>query len=185
MQFTLYYRGELKSKAKPDAKHTLRRYFHCQMKQVWQQMPLKDFDWLLQPAQASQNLSILQQTKSFTFAPLVSDKVFLVAELDIQLLWPQDRGKIITSGGDIDNRLKTLLDALKVPSEDTALPQEATPGEDENPFFCLLQDDSLITRLSVEADRLLEPVSSPSEVVLFIRVTTKQLKVTFETVGLA
>lgn len=77
------------------------------------------------------------------------------------------------------------MDALKVPSELTELPRGETPEEDENPFFCLLQDDSLITRLSVEADRLLEPVSSPSEVALFIRVITKQLRVTIDTIGLA
>ena len=28
MRFTLYYRGELKANARPDAKHSLRRHFH-------------------------------------------------------------------------------------------------------------------------------------------------------------
>jgi hypothetical protein len=43
------------------------------------------------------------------------------------LLWPQPAGAIISQGGDIDNRLKTLFDSLKVPTERTALPPEATP----------------------------------------------------------
>jgi hypothetical protein len=35
------------------------------------------------------------------------------------------------------------------------------PAEDEDPFFCLLEDDSLITKVSIETDMLLEPVSQP------------------------
>ena len=39
---------------------------------------------------------------------------------------------------DIDNRLKTLFDALKVPSSRELL-SDAEPVDDETPFFCLLQ----------------------------------------------
>lgn len=110
----------------------------------------------------------------FNFAPLVAESVGLTAELDILLLWPASPGKIITSGGDIDNRIKTLLDALKLPSEPTALPPNTMPQPGEEPFFCLLEDDSLITRINVETDRLLEPVRTSSEVDLTIRVRTRQ-----------
>ena len=57
--------------------------------------------------------------------------------------------------GDIDNRVKTLLDALKMPSTGE-IPPGASPGQDEDPLFCLLEDDSLVTRLSVEMDQLLD-----------------------------
>jgi hypothetical protein len=33
------------------------------------------------------------------------------------------------------------------------------PQEGEDPFFCLLEDDKLITHVSVETDVLLEPTS--------------------------
>ena len=33
-----------------------------------------------------------------------------------------------------------------------------TPNADENPFFCLVEDDSLISSISVETDTLLEPI---------------------------
>lgn len=59
------------------------------------------------------------------------------------------------------------------------------PKPDEDPFFCLLEDDSLITRLAVETDRLLEPVSSDSEVVATIRVATRLLERHRLTAGLA
>jgi hypothetical protein len=56
--------------------------------------------------------------------------------------------------GDLDNRIKTLLDALKIPN-DKELPSGAKPSGTENPFFCLLEDDSLITHIRIITDRLL------------------------------
>jgi hypothetical protein len=50
-----------------------------------------------------------------------------------------------------------------------------TPGEGENPFFCLLEDDNLITKVSVTTDRLLEPLEPGNRyfVNLLITVRTK------------
>jgi hypothetical protein len=39
----------------------------------------------------------------------------LYAEVSLLLFRQQPRGTLITDGGDIDNRLKTLLDARRVP----------------------------------------------------------------------
>lgn len=174
MEFTLHYRGDLKSNARPADKHRLREHFHTQLKQLWATAPLRSFTRLLEAGVG--DLSLIRRFHGYDFAPLVAECVSLVAELEIFLLWPSAPGAIITSGGDIDNRLKTLLDALKVPSEPTALPGNVSPTVDQQPFFCLFEDDSLITRISVETDRLLEPVISPAEVILTIRVRTKQLR---------
>ena len=181
MQFTLFYRGPLKSNGRPKDKHELRRHFHRQLQLLWGTFPLNEYaDWL-QPKTPENELSVLQTFGAFTFAPLVSTSSSTVAELNISLLWPQAPGSIITSGGDIDNRLKTLFDALKIPSEPTALPPKTTPQADETPFFCLLEDDSLITRVTVETDRLLEQSVASSEVVLTIRVVTRNLKSGWDT----
>ncbi|MGH8556765.1 MAG: hypothetical protein ACRESZ_04750 [Methylococcales bacterium] len=175
MQFTLTYRGPLKSNARPDAKHELRRHFHSQLKLLWATYPLRDYgDWV-QPMTEKNQFSVLQFKHGFTFAPLVCQTLHAVAELNIKLLWSYAPGSIITSGGDIDNRFKTLFDALKLPSEPTALPKGVVPEQDENPFYCLLEDDSLIARVTVDADRLLEKTNGSSEVALFIRVTTRNL----------
>jgi hypothetical protein len=127
---------------------------------------------------------VLRSIGGFTFAPLVSAKIHFVAEIEILMLRPEAPGAIITQGGDIDNRIKTLLDSLKVP-EPNALPPGATPLPDQSPFFCLLEDDNLVTKLSVNTDRLLEPVQNASEVVLLIHVNTKALSVLAGTIGLA
>jgi hypothetical protein len=100
------------------------------------------------------------------------------------MLRPEPPGSILTQAGDIDNRLKTLFDALKVPAEPDALPSNDNPKEDEKPFFCLLEDDNLITKISVETDRLLEQCSGPSEAVLLIHVTTKATRQSWANMGL-
>ena len=134
----------------------------------------------LQPQTPQNEISVLRPKHGFTFAPLVCADMRAVVELDIQLLWPQAPGSIITSGGDIDNRLKTLFDALKLPSEPTALPAGAVPQASETPFFVLLEDDSLIARVNVDVDRLLDSPGGSSEVALFMRVKTRNLGDTYD-----
>jgi hypothetical protein len=185
MEFTLYYRGPLKANRGAKDKHALRRHFHTQLKKLWQQYPLKAFEQMVGPKRVGQNLWLIRPVHDFRFAPLVAAENHLVAELDILLLRPEPPGSIVTQGGDIDNRIKTLLDALKVPSEPNAVPKDALPSDDEEPLFCLLEDDALIVHLAVRTDRLLEPVVDSSEVVLLIHVTTKQLRVLMGTIGMA
>jgi hypothetical protein len=78
-------------------------------------------------------------------------------------------GKIY-QGGDLDNRLKTLFDALAIPNVDQII-----RGDDfESPIYCLLEDDSLIASLSVETHRLLsQPNASDHEVRLLIEVDVR------------
>jgi hypothetical protein len=64
------------------------------------------------------------------------------------------------------------------------LPKGALPAQDEDPFFCLLEDDALVVHLAVRTDRFLEPVTDANEVVLLVRVTTKQLRVLVATIGM-
>lgn len=89
----------------------------------------------------------------FRFAPLIGPHYGLACSLDILFLRRGAPGGTI-QGTDIDNRLKTLLDALKVPKYPEEL-GDATPQREEDPFFCLLSDDSVITQISITTDRLL------------------------------
>src|ERR1700687_822862 len=76
--------------------------------------------------------------------------------LDILFLRRDGPGSLVRSGGDIDNRLKVLFDALRMPQT----PDEVcgdTLGPDEDPFFCLLEDDKLISKAQVDTNWLLTP----------------------------
>ncbi len=142
MEFTLKFSGDLKANAGKEDKHLIRKEFHVQMKELWNHQPLRDHQDLKR--------ELIKNIGNFNFLPLVSEKLAFTAEIDIIMLRPGTPGKIITEGGDIDNRLKTLFDALRVPDNITALPKINSPDEDEDPFCCLLEDDNLITRVSVK-----------------------------------
>jgi len=184
MRFTLFYRGPLKSNRGPADKQAIRRQFHSQLKCLWAQPPLADFSEWLSPEPEPHKISLIEKVGAFQFLPLVSDKIHMVAELDITMLRPGPPGALVSHAGDLDNRVKTLLDALRVPRESNAIPENDCPGEGEVPFFCLLDDDRLVTHLSVATDRLLESTVEPSEVVMLIHVTMRATRQTIKTIGL-
>jgi hypothetical protein len=86
--------------------------------------------------------------------------------LKILFLRKEDAGRVY-QGGDLDNRLKTLFDALSVPQIDQVVEDNSIA----DPILCLLEDDGLITSVSVETHRLLSnPNASINEVKLIIEV---------------
>jgi hypothetical protein len=86
--------------------------------------------------------------------------------------------------GDLDNRLKVLFDALRMPDMENELPEGAQPTDDQYPLFCLLQDDKLITAVRMESERLLDVPPGSPEVKLAIRVTVKTQRLTQRTLGI-
>jgi hypothetical protein len=79
----------------------------------------------------------------------------------------------ILSQGDIDGQLKTIMDALRIPdgAQETA---NARPEAGETPFFCLLEDDRLVSEVHVTTDELLslpgKPDVDPNDAYVVIRV---------------
>lgn len=178
MKLVLHYRGELFANGAPAHKHRLRQHFHRQLATLWQQKPLLEHHphWLV-PATAGR-VSLLRPIPPFVFVPLISAALNAVAEVSLLLLRPEPPGALVTQGGDIDNRLKTLLDSLTMPRSIQALPENSCPGPDEQPhFFCLFEDDNLITDLSVRTEQLLEPGLSNNVVDLTIQIRTSVTRV--------
>ena len=58
------------------------------------------------------------------------------------------------SRSDIDNRMKTLIDGLRCPQNEHEI-GENTP-RDVGPIYTLLDDDHLITRVSINTSHLLD-----------------------------
>lgn len=122
----MHYRGPLKAASqkykRKDHKHDLRKHFHKQLKTLWDLPQLEDSRGFLKlgpPAEGE--IALLQPLGQFEFAPLVAKQLHLVASVEVVMLRPEPEGRIFVRGGDIDNRLKTLLDALKVPNEEALL----------------------------------------------------------------
>jgi hypothetical protein len=89
----------------------------------------------------------------FQLVPLVTPDMALRCSLDILLLRPE-QDRFIFKMGDVDGQVKTLFDALRIPEN---LDQTAGmgPQQDETPFFCLLENDRLISEVHVTCDQLL------------------------------
>jgi hypothetical protein len=179
MKLVLHYRGELFANGSPTHKHDLRRHFHRQLKTLWGQRPLvDDAKSLLQTGKQAGDYCLLRPFPPFVFVPLISAEMYVVCDISVVLMRPEPPGSLITSGGDMDNRLKTLFDAMTMPRHANAMPKTG-PQADETPhFFCLLEDDNLIVRLDVRTEQLLEPQVGKNEVDLAISVRTHVTRVT-------
>jgi hypothetical protein len=193
MEFTLVYQGPSKANGSIEDKQDIRREFHKQLAELWKQEPLSSLekensgsirDAMLPNTVLNHPILFMQRVHDFQFIPLVSLKLNLVAELDIIFLRPEPPGCIVTQGGDIDNRLKTLFDAFRIPKESKEIPKDDVPKPNENPFYCLLEDDNLITKIAMRTDRLLKPCNEPSFVELLIAVRTKIARMSWDNIDL-
>jgi hypothetical protein len=177
MPFRLIYRGFLPAEGSGDSrrklKHSIRKQFHPQLKELWERNPYLKRRKALHSHRGATALDELADNYArcgFRFAPLISKRNGLGCSLDIVFLRRDEPGDIMR-GGDLDNRLKTLNDGFKVPTECSQV-EGFAPDADENPFFCLMEDDSLITEVKITTDRLLTPVEQhENEVLLIVQAT--------------
>jgi hypothetical protein len=189
MRFRLVYEGPLRPTGRDPVngqsdplaahKHTIRQCFHTQLKQLWKTDKFLS-TYVVDP-KAYPNPRHISDTNAYwgdttekipfaeavarqfpmfgyRFVPLVQKQLSLLCGLDILFLRRDIPGSVI-SAGDIDNRLKSLIDALRLPQNASELVGHDKPGTDEDPFFCLMQDDNQVSRLTVETDTLLDPSS--------------------------
>jgi hypothetical protein len=187
MELFLTYRGPLpssqgKGNGRKKAQLEMRRDFHRQLIGVWQSWSFLqnfsgDFQKLPEKSMKSHADTFYKASVGrFSFVPLVvtGHALKLVARLSIKLLSRDEPGSIVHQG-DLDNRLKILFDALSLPQANQ-LPEDAAPNVNETPLLCLLEDDKLITALSVTTGMLLRPSvseESKTDVELDISVDVK------------
>jgi hypothetical protein len=184
MEFRLLYDGPLKatttSNTRVSDKHAIRKQLHKQLAILWEkhaylnEMKTKvwpenetlkgmriEGGWFPDPDTPFIETFARRFSRcGFRFVPLVNKEFRLVCALDILFLRRENPGDLILRGGDIDNRVKTLLDALRIPNDETELPRNCSPDDTEDPFFCLLENDSLVTELKITTDRLLRPLNN-------------------------
>ena len=181
MKFRLHYRGPLKSNGKPKDKQCIRRKLLPQLRELWERSPLVDQkNEFLDPCY---ELTAVKKVDGWNFTSIVNSNNHLIAELDIVLLRPEEPGALITQGGDIDNRLKTLFDALSIPKADQ-IPKGDSPCQGEELFHCLVEDDNLITGVNITVDRLLGE-SEPGEVLIIVCVDVSCTRATLENLALS
>ena len=193
MKFTLTFDGELPSNGKVRDKWEIRKQFHPQLQELWavhpatqsiSQYPLIPANRAYLPAAKHHSLPPLAQTVRSVdsidlceevtrggrkFLPLIRDRIGLKCGLKILFLRKEEPGRVYQEG-DLDNRLKTLFDALAVPNNDQVI-DDLTIND---PIYCLLEDDALIAGVNVETQRLLSrPNASAREVRLVLEVDAR------------
>jgi hypothetical protein len=183
MKFNLTYEGALPSSgnnSKPEDVGRIRKHVHPQIVDLWANHPAlayvnenrhfpksggatftqmhHDHPGAIAPVLRADSpafggheiLDLCEEIGKFgcQFRPLVRNTYALHCGLKILFLRKEDPGRVY-QGGDIDGRMKTLLDALAMPQHKE---QVFSQGD---LIYCLMEDDSMISGLGVESERLL------------------------------
>ncbi len=200
MEFRLTYDGLLlasntgrdEKAARKAYKHTVRKRFHSQLRRLWETVPhLRTGhgagEHVIWSSGGPPSLKYDAETVAnkhahygWNFVPLVTQELRLSCWIDVLFLRRQAPGALFVHG-DIDNRLKTLFDCLQVPDVHQGY-EAMEPAEGDRPFFCLLENDKLISKVTVETDVLLEDVApkvDENDARLVITVRLRLYEMTF------
>jgi hypothetical protein len=191
MKFTLTYDGPLPAANKPKKEDVwrIRKELDPQLRDLWASHPAlkmaEENRWFpktggtvltqghhLHPgpifAQGTRNsltdiIDLCEEVEQHSawFRPLVRDSFALHCGLTLRFLRHEPPGKIY-QGGDVDNRVKTLLDALSMPRHREQVLATNTKVE---AIYCLMEDDSLVSGLNIESERLLSNKKNPADYV--------------------
>jgi len=197
MKFTLTYEGPLPSsgnKPKTDEVWDLRTKLHPQLQDLWDSHPalraveedrlfpkkggatftqvhhehpgpIGVVTWTNEPSKEKIDLCEPLEKHGAWFRPLVRESYALHCGLKILFLRKERPGKVY-QGGDIDGRVKTLLDALAMPQHREQVLK--TTSTTLHPIYCLMEDDSFVSGLNIESERLLTDQNHPKDYVQLI-----------------
>lgn len=177
VKFRLIYRGPLKPQGSADPRHKqqIRRQFELQLSVLWNSVPflhqiadtrirVPKADGGYEDISRIEKIARAHSKGGFRFVPLVTKEFGLACSLKVLMLRREEPGEKL--GGDLDNRFKVLIDALKIPEGSELVTHN--PEEDPDPFFCLLEDDERLTDFQVKSDRLLIPDNYPMNPKVFL-----------------
>ncbi|MDE6478266.1 MAG: hypothetical protein K2L94_03390 [Alphaproteobacteria bacterium] len=151
MKFKLLYFGDILINPKKRAQHIsdIRMQFHPQLKKLIEHRPWDNLTKYMLP-DATKSPIVTRHIGGIDWNPIITPNLKLLAELDIQMLHPEIVG---VPHSDIANRVKTLLDGLRCPQNEHEI--GTNMPRDNGPIYTLLDDDYLVTKLSVNTSHLL------------------------------
>ena len=182
MEFHLSYQGPLpacnsaREDFKTEPKQRIRLEFAEQLAEHWNReytlrlakqrgfdvVPLVDRKAEVTELIRYNKMHFMVEMCGYHWIPIVTRANGLTCEVEIVLNRRSEPGEIFVTGddgGDLDNRLKILLDGLRIPLSVKECPGNLYgPGLQSNGQWLerisLLEDDSLISKITIEARRL-------------------------------
>lgn len=151
----------------------MRKSFHHQLAKLRGKEPFVDLD---SPAYNAAT----KEFKGQRFTPFYGDYVRVQAAVDITLLTGLPAKKSVVSSGDLDNRLKRIIDALRMPQQAQEVLDEPIAADR---CFCLLQDDSSVSRVTAQLGPYLAGDDETSSFA-FVRVRATPIAVTPDNISM-
>jgi hypothetical protein len=117
VNFRLTYDGPLKAASQSETrridKHIMRCAFSRQLGRLFSHRPV--LGEMASEGRVNETMRLIDRYKRGKFGclPIVREDLHLVCDLDILFLRRENPGSLISGGGDLDNRLKVLFDALR------------------------------------------------------------------------
>lgn len=171
MEFCLHYFGPLKSNAGPIEKHQIRCQLHHQLKSICSSYPfLSSFEPDFNETRKQTEKPLFKEIDEKKYWFLICECLSTSVDLNLTLLVPHQTHAIV-SGGDVDNRIKTLFDGLRIPQIENEIPNNDSFDYSEG-MFCLLEDDKLINNIQIQMFQDHAPIDDKSCRVL-IKVNTR------------
>jgi hypothetical protein len=176
-KFHLRYTGKLPSNGNIESKEGVRAALAPQLAELWRRAPLTS----LTSEQAVEYFT--NDRNGVPFRYVVARVVNLRCDLDILILHGSNESPEYTTG-DVDNRLKTLLDGLRTRSR-TELAKADAPVDPVTGYAdVLLEDDSLVESLRVRTEHGLAMLADRDAVDIVITVTVTTSAPTYASVTL-
>jgi hypothetical protein len=181
MDIHLTYRGRIPSKSTSlEAVWNMRKSFHVQLAKLWGKQPFDILEDWEKSGFASGARNFLRQIEDQVFVPFYSEAVGIGVQLDIKLLTGSPPQQSTISSGDLDNRIKRIIDALRAPTQRGELIQNLLP---KSRWYCVMDDGSAVKQLNASLAPYLDS-DDPSESFAFITVRTAATKVTMDNLAM-
>lgn len=165
MDFFLTYQGRVKSSKDVQMTNDFRKSFSKQL------MRMKDdprlTDWIEELSNPKDEIKGARNFNSIDFVPFFGISSRTTVELQITMLSGLAAKSPINSG-DLDNRMKRIIDGLRCPQQQNEVPVDSI--FENNRCFCLMSDDSILTNLRME---IYPNLSSKTEHETFVMIKIK------------
>lgn len=185
MKFTLFYSGTIRSSNKKNVNHIneIRCGLSPQIRLLYDYEPLSGLEAKCEPGEyPEQSIRTFLNVRNRSYSCLVNRGFGLACIIHFTFFESSGSLSVASDIGDLDNKVKTLIDALRVPAEsEVDVVRDSFIG---HTVHCLLMDDSYIWEIQVERKRLLHPEFRKQRTLAQIDVEVIPRKVTIANLGL-